>query len=273
MGDLRVKNIIDSTSVEEVIEEISRLGQCKAEEVRAGEIRAAPNGLGTLWLQCPLAAANRAAAAGKLELGWSSPVVVALEPRETRCFRCLERGHIQTACPNDTERRNMCYRCSKEGHRARECNSAPRCAICEGQGRPFAHKMGGKSCRAPGKKPGQPRAEKPPTTQPMSMDVDREATPPAVRGEPTQNGGAPVPERRNKTKKEHRPAVRGGPEHPGGERVPAPVRLVQDKDEEMDIEFEFEQPPATAPDSQEDSPAKKVSDGGASDTAAPSPAR
>lgn len=266
-GDLRIKNIIDSTTVEEIKEEIARLGRCKTEEVRTGEIRPAPNGLGTLWLQCPLAAANRAAAVGKLELVWSSPSVEALEPRATRCFRCLERGHIQATCPNTTERRNLCYRCSQEGHLARECNSAPRCAICEGSGRPSAHKMGGKSCKAPGRKAGPPRVEKSPTSQPM--DVDTEETLPAVRGEPTQKGGAPVPERRGKTKKEHRPAVRGGLKHPGGGRVPVPVRPVQN--EEMDVEVEVELPPAVALLPKEDISAREVPDGGTSVTAAPSP--
>lgn len=47
-GELRVKNILDSTTVAEIKEAISRLGGCKAEEVRAGDIRQAPNGLGTL---------------------------------------------------------------------------------------------------------------------------------------------------------------------------------------------------------------------------------
>lgn len=243
MGELRIGRILDATTVNEIKEAIARLGGCSTDEVRTGDIRAAPNGLGTMWAQCPIVAANKAAAAGRLNIGngWSSPTVQALEPRQLHCFRCLEPGHVQAGCPSSADRRGLCYRCSREGHLARACGYAPRCVICEEAGRPSAHKMGGKACKAPGRKAGPPRREKPPNTE--HMEVEEEGTPQTARGGSTPNGGAPVAARRNGKKKEHQPAVRGGSAHHEKERAPVPGRLEQDV-EAMEVEVELD--PATA---------------------------
>lgn len=234
-SELRIKGILESTTIAEIKEAISRSGGCKVDEIRTGEIRPAPNGMGTLWVQFPIAAANKAATARKLELEWSNPTVEALEPRQMHCFKCLEQGHVQAVCPNPVDRRSLCYRCSREGHLARDCNYAPQCIICKERGQPSAHKMGGKACKAPKRKAGLPRRVKPPTTE--LMEVDSEETPPAVRGESAPRGRAPVPGRRGKGKEEHRPAVRGGPAHPGGDGTPVPVRSVQ-AEEAMEVEVE-----------------------------------
>lgn len=112
MADLRVKDLLVSTSAEEVRGVISSIGGCSLQEIRAGEIRLAPDGLGTLWVQCPLTAVNKVVAAGRLRVGWTSSRVEILEPRQLQCYRCLERGHVQSACLSSTDRSSLCYRCS-----------------------------------------------------------------------------------------------------------------------------------------------------------------
>lgn len=245
LAELRISRILDATTVVEIKEAISRLGECDVDEVRAGDIRPAPNGLGTLWVQCPIGAANKLAAAGRIGIGngWSSPIVQALEPRKTRCYKCLEPGHVQASCPSTASRRSLCYRCSREGHVARDCELAPRCVICEEAGRPSAHKMGGKACKAPGKKAGLPRRANP--HNPDRMEIDEEESPPAMQDghPPRKETPAAKKQRRRKEGKEHRPAVRGEPAQNNNERTPVPVRSVQ---EVQMMEVEVEPHPAMA---------------------------
>lgn len=261
--DLRVRDLLAVTTSEDVREAISKVGGCALQEIRAGEIRMAPNGLGSLWVQCPLAAANRMAAAGRLRVGLTSSRVEILEPRQLRCYRCLERGHVQSACPSSKDRSKACYRCSQEGHAARLCENEPHCALCEDLGRAANHRLGGKACGAPNRKPRQPGRTAAPTEE-EKMEI--EVSPPAVRGGPSDNGGPPVPVRRgkmskvrNKKEKEPRPvnegpppsgevsdparrgrktdvrpAVRGEPPQNGG--TPVPVRPDRPEEEDMEVE-------------------------------------
>lgn len=97
MVELRLKDVLESTDVNEVREVISTVGGCKSEEVRTGSVRALPNGLGTLWVQCPVKAANKVTALGKIKVGWTSSRVEILAPRQLQCYRCLEKGTYRVA--------------------------------------------------------------------------------------------------------------------------------------------------------------------------------
>lgn len=226
-ADLRVRDLLASATAEDVRGAISSTGGCTLQETRAGGIRMAPNGLGSLWVQCPLTAANRVVAAGRLKIGLTSSRVEVLEPRQLHCYRCLERGHVQSACPSSIDRSKLCYRCGQEGHVARFCANEPLCVLCRDSGKASNHRMGGRTCGAPRRNP-KPLGRVP-AAPVEGMEV--EVTPPAVRGGPRNDGAAPVPVRRNGGKKEGkkpRPAVRGGPPLTGG--APAPARQGQEKD-------------------------------------------
>lgn len=63
------------------------MGECTASEVKVGPIRKMTNGLGVVWAQCPLAAAIKASATGKLKIGWSVAKIQLLQARPTQCYR------------------------------------------------------------------------------------------------------------------------------------------------------------------------------------------
>ncbi|RLU15087.1 hypothetical protein DMN91_012974 [Ooceraea biroi] len=103
-----------------------------------------------------------------------------LEPRPLQCYKCLEVGHVQQRCPNQTNRGDRCYRCGGTGHGARNCPAeAPHCPLCTDLGRPAGHRLGGPACarnhsgrknkwgRAAVEGSGTPSAPVTPTPQPQ----------------------------------------------------------------------------------------------------------
>lgn len=63
-----------------------------------------PNGLGTLWARCPLAAAKRAAEKAKIAIGWTMVRLETLDERPLQCYKCLQRGHVQAKCSSTVNR-------------------------------------------------------------------------------------------------------------------------------------------------------------------------
>ncbi|EFN86420.1 Cellular nucleic acid-binding protein, partial [Harpegnathos saltator] len=123
MGELRLKGLEISTTESEAAEAVAKAGGCKVGEVKTGSLRIAYNNYRTLWIQCPLAAAKRVAEIGSIKIGWTQTKAELLQARALQCYRCLEKGHVQTNCKNNIDRRANCYRCGEPGHLARECNS------------------------------------------------------------------------------------------------------------------------------------------------------
>ncbi|KOC58536.1 hypothetical protein WH47_10409, partial [Habropoda laboriosa] len=156
-GELRVSGLDESVTTQEVANAIATFGGCQAEGVRTGLIRSSPNGLGTLWVRCPLAVARKLATAGRLRVGWISARVEALRARPLQCYRCLEVGHTQQRCTAGVDRSQRCYRCGDSAHRAGQCPAAdPKCPLCTDLGRPTGHRLGARACAPPSKK-GRPR--------------------------------------------------------------------------------------------------------------------
>lgn len=82
--------------------------------------------------------------------------------RKSRCFRCLEAGHVAFWCEGP-DRRGRCYSCSGPSHLAvRSAARTIRCPLCADLGRPDGHPLGAAGCtplmrwwgRAPPKKKG-----------------------------------------------------------------------------------------------------------------------
>jgi hypothetical protein len=69
-AELRVNGLDDSISPEEVAAAVAAAGGCHAGEVSVGVIRAAPRGLGSVWLRCPLTTARKidGSSAGRRDL-------------------------------------------------------------------------------------------------------------------------------------------------------------------------------------------------------------
>ncbi|KYN20638.1 hypothetical protein ALC57_07006, partial [Trachymyrmex cornetzi] len=145
-AEIRVTGLDDSATVEEVAESLAKAGGCVRQDIKVGDIRRQPNGLGSCWAKCPVAA-------------------TALPSRGLQCFKCLEPGHVQAHCTSAVTRTGRCYLCEGLGHLAKNCEAEEaRCPACEALGRPHRHRIGGGACTAvkKGKKGGQKQAQQPP---------------------------------------------------------------------------------------------------------------
>lgn len=147
-GEIRLTGLDDSVTQEEVRSVIAREGQCPVDNVRTGPIRVLNNGLGAVWIQCPLAAALVVSRPGRLRIGWTIARVELLKSRPVQCFKCWDFGHVRYACKSAKDRSGLCFRCSAPGHSANECRADPRCAVCADRGRECAHRVGSDACLA-----------------------------------------------------------------------------------------------------------------------------
>lgn len=163
-AELKIKDLHDAIEVEEVQRAIASSGNCDLGLVKIGPIQRTGRGLGTAWVRCPLASANKLATMGKIMLGWTKVSVEALEKRPLQCFKCLGKGHVWAQYGSITDRFGCCYKCGQEGHLARDCDRGVKCPVCVDLGRPAGHRAGSKACKAPRKK-GKGGAQIPPPVQ------------------------------------------------------------------------------------------------------------
>lgn len=106
------------------------------------------NGLGLVWIKCPIRVANRLAAVGWMRMGWTMVRVELLDKRPIQCFRCWEYGHARFSCKSVKDRRDCCYNCGEPGHTASKCDrNRPTCIICKEKGYEANHRLGSKWCR------------------------------------------------------------------------------------------------------------------------------
>jgi hypothetical protein len=128
---------------------VAKAGACTPAEVKVGQIRPAPSGVHSAWVQCPLASANQIAGVGRVRMGWMVARATLLTQRPLQCFRCLERGHVRERCTSQVDRSGACYRCGKPGHVARACTAQNgSCPACQVAGLPFGHKIEAPACKA-----------------------------------------------------------------------------------------------------------------------------
>ncbi|CAH2085694.1 unnamed protein product [Euphydryas editha] len=143
---LRILGLDDSVSTDEVIAAIAQQGSCSIDTFKTGEIRRSQWGTGSALVRCPVEVAKKLGDDGYLKVGWVSAVVKLLQPRPTRCYRCLNIGPVRAQCATDIDRSDECYRCGVRRHKAFECSALPKCSICTAAGKPSNHKMGSKTC-------------------------------------------------------------------------------------------------------------------------------
>lgn len=72
MTELRVRDIDISLTAGEGRNALAIKGQCTPELVQVGPIRRTPNGMGTMWIKCPLVSANKMVETGRVRVGWTS---------------------------------------------------------------------------------------------------------------------------------------------------------------------------------------------------------
>lgn len=123
MGELQIWNMDDTVDVEEVRSVVSVNGDCDLADIRVGFIRRMYSGLNSVWLKCPLAAAIKVAAEGKVRMGWTSARVRLLEARPVQCFKCWRFGHVRNTCKFPEDRTGNCFRCGSSQHVVKECRA------------------------------------------------------------------------------------------------------------------------------------------------------
>ncbi|XP_011860276.1 PREDICTED: uncharacterized protein LOC105557606 [Vollenhovia emeryi] len=133
-GEMLLIGLDDSVTPEEVMDVIAEMGSCRKDEVKVGQIRPMRNGLGTIWVQCPLAVAAPLSSSGKIRIGWSSVRVVLLEKRPIQCYRCWHFGHMRAKCDGKIDRTGACFKCGQNGHPARQCGNEANCPVCKDDG-------------------------------------------------------------------------------------------------------------------------------------------
>ncbi|XP_059061645.1 uncharacterized protein LOC131854540 [Achroia grisella] len=177
-AEMRIMGLDDSVTTQDIAEAVARDGECVPDEVKAGEIRLNPSGLGTCWVRAPILVVKKITTAARIKVGWVSAPVELLRQRPLRCFKCLQTGHVRMRCPHEGDRSGLCFRCSKSGHKAAGCKATPCCAICREAGKPAEHWLGSKNCS-----PGRQQARKGPAP-----------APPATAAVPTSNSWADLEE-------------------------------------------------------------------------------
>lgn len=146
MGEIKILGLDDSTTPQDIVEVVARMGECDACDVKPGAIQPLRNGLGLVWVRCPMAAAIRVAECGRIRVGWTSARVELLDAKPLQCFRCLEFGHAKQYCRNPVDRSLLCYKCGREGHVAMRCDATPRCVVCADAGLTASHRLGSGEC-------------------------------------------------------------------------------------------------------------------------------
>ncbi|XP_018362464.1 PREDICTED: uncharacterized protein LOC108760787 [Trachymyrmex cornetzi] len=144
-AEIRINNLDDSISTMDVVQTIVTATESNHADIKLGPISKARNGLGFIWVKCPVAAANKLIDRKKIKIGWTTAKITPHPDRGLQCFKCLQFGHVRSECRNTTDR-STCYRCGEVGHQARECTKAAKCLVCEEAGLPHGHRMGGNAC-------------------------------------------------------------------------------------------------------------------------------
>ncbi|CAH2222456.1 jg24555, partial [Pararge aegeria aegeria] len=156
-GEVRVMDLDESITKQDIATAIAESGGCLEQEVKVGEIRLNTFRLGTVWVRCPLTVVRKLAEEKHVRVGWVSARVQVLAARKLQCFRCLEMGHVRKQCQNAVDRSSCCYNCGEIEHKARECKAqSPKCPLCADLGRPADHRLGSDKCNPPKNKTQAP---------------------------------------------------------------------------------------------------------------------
>ena len=126
-AEVLVKDIDEVTTKDEIIEAIKAQFE---EEVKPEHVylRKSFGETQTASISLQLTGAAKLVKAGKMKIGW---VVCRIREKTevTKCFRCLEFGHIARNCKNE-DRTKRCRRCGEDGHVAKSCKKEPSCMFC-----------------------------------------------------------------------------------------------------------------------------------------------
>lgn len=143
---IEIKNVDEITSKEEVVEKVKEQFDFDVPPTDIG-LRKAYGETQIASVTLPSDMANKMLEVGKIKIGWSICHIREKPKTLTKCFRCLEFGHIARRCKSEEDRSKLCRRCGFEGHMAKDCENDPKCLLCSKDGKgELKHTTGGKDC-------------------------------------------------------------------------------------------------------------------------------
>jgi hypothetical protein len=80
-AEMKVFNLDESIVEEDIVDVISEEGICLPRDITCSSIRRSRSGLGAAWIKCPVAAAIKLAANGKIKIEWSEARVELVDRR------------------------------------------------------------------------------------------------------------------------------------------------------------------------------------------------
>lgn len=145
---IEVKDLDEVTTKEDVFnalaENLANTSVMKALTIKS--LRKAYSGTQTATVSLPAEAAKQLIEIGKVRIGW---VVCRIREKlnPTKCYKCMEFGHIAKTCKSSSDWSKHCLRCGKSGHIAKLCNEEPKCLLCQGkEGIDNNHLTGSRRC-------------------------------------------------------------------------------------------------------------------------------
>jgi len=148
-GELRIRGIDPSTSLEEIGAELTVIGECSPSDLKISAINTMRDGMGAAWIVCPLEIAIKMAEKGSMTLGWTRVRIELLKKRPVQCYKCWRYGHIKNNCRSETDRIGTCFRCGMQYHVVQHCTAAfPCCLICRDDKKEHRHRIGSSVCLA-----------------------------------------------------------------------------------------------------------------------------
>lgn len=96
LAEVRITGLDGSVTKEELASVLANAGGCLPVDIRVGDIRRGPTGLGVAWARCPATAAKKMVGGGRITVGWVAARVETLAPRSLQCFGCLATSYTRT---------------------------------------------------------------------------------------------------------------------------------------------------------------------------------
>ncbi|KAM8702463.1 hypothetical protein ACLKA7_001794 [Drosophila subpalustris] len=142
---IECKDLDEITTEEDIMDALRSQMEITDAAVDDINLRKGYGGTQTASIRLPAESARKALSAGLLKVGW---VRCRLRERVniTKCYRCLEFGHLAKHCRSEVDRSKLCRRCGKDGHLAKDCKEEPQCMFCKGKGSDWKHIAGSGRC-------------------------------------------------------------------------------------------------------------------------------
>lgn len=148
-GEIRLRGIDPSTTLEEIGAELTAIGECSPADLKISAINTMRDGMGAAWIVCPLEIAIKIAEKGTIALGWTRVKIELLKKRPVQCYKCWRFGHIRNNCRSEIDRTGTCFRCGVQDHAVQQCKATFRCClICKEDRKEYRHRIGSPICLA-----------------------------------------------------------------------------------------------------------------------------